>query len=195
MVMGWITFAALLLVFALLSAAAGRDRPEDIQGPEEEYLDAEIEEPQQEDTLHPQGYEPVFVAAVTDEEIRLAAQTVWGEARGIESRMEQAAVVWCALNRVDEWGDSLGRIVTAPHQFAWAPDNPTVDDYGRDLEELVRDVVYRWEREHNGEWGVGRVLPKDYLYFGGANGRNWFRREYDRFSGIWSWRLPNPYES
>lgn len=195
MAIGWITLSALLLAFALLAAAIGRDRPKDTPEPEEAYLDAESEEPHQEDTLHPQGYEPVFVAAVTDEEITLAAQTVWGEARGIYSQMEQAAVVWCALNRVDEWGDSLGKIVTAPHQFAWSADNPTVDDYGRDLEELVLDVVARWEREHNGEWGVGRVLPHGYLWFGGANGRNWFRADFESFDHLWGWHLPNPYES
>lgn len=139
---------------------------------------------------------PVFVAAVTEEEIVQAAQVVWGEARGIHSRMEQAAVVWCALNRVDTFGDSLGRTITAPGQFAYSPDNPTVDDFGRDLEELVRDVVDRWEREKAGGTDVGRVLPRIYLYFGGENGRNWFRdtqRFYDD-TLIWDWRFPDPYE-
>lgn len=138
---------------------------------------------------------PVFVARISDAEITMAAQTVWGEARGIPSQMEQAAVVWCILNRVDKYGDSLEKIVTAPNQFAYGAENGTVDDYGRDLEELVRDVVDRWEREKNGEWPVGRVLPAGYLYFGGENGRNWFRPEYDSFDRVWDWPLPNPYES
>lgn len=43
----------------------------------------------------------------TGADLELIAQTVWAEARGVESRAEQAAVVWCILNRVDA-GD-LGR--------------------------------------------------------------------------------------
>ena len=190
MVVAWFCLAVLLLIFAAFEAIIGRDRPEDEIVPPTEGAVAETPE-----EMHPQE-EPRWTACVTDEDIRLAAQTVWGEARGIESQMEQAAVVWTMLNRVDEWGETLGEVVTAPHQFqGYNPDNPTVDDFGRDLEALVRAVVARWEREHNGEWGVGRVLPKDYLFFGAENGHNHFRREYDSFSGIWSWGLPNPYEN
>ena len=45
----------------------------------------------------------------TEAELELIAQTVWAEARGVESRAEQAAVVWCILNRVDAgtWGDTI----------------------------------------------------------------------------------------
>lgn len=152
-------------------------------------------EPTDEDTLHPQ--EIPFTADVTDEDIVLAAKVVWGEARGIKSRMEQAAVVWTMLNRVDAFGDSLGKVATASNQFAYDEDNPTIDDFGRDLTELVRDVVDRWEAEKNGV-DSGRVLPKEYLWFGGENGHNWFRSEYE-LSGdaweydIWDWSLPDPY--
>lgn len=146
-----------------------------------------------EDTLHPQ--EPVFTADVTDEEIEIAAKTLWGEAHGVESKMEQAAVVWTMLNRVDDWGDSLGKIVTAPDQFAWDANNPTVDDFGRDLTELVRDVVGRWEREKNGEADVGRVLPAGYFWFGGDGwATNYFRNDFDDFDNLWDWSLPDPYE-
>lgn len=145
--------------------------------------------PEEHDDIHP---DPLFTADVTDEEIILAAKTLWGEAHGVESRMEQAAVVWTMLNRVDAFGDSLGKIVTASNQFAYDEDNPTIDDFDRDLTELVRDVVGRWESEKNGV-DSGRVLPKQYLWFGGDGEQNYFRSEYDSFTDIWDWSLPNPY--
>lgn len=199
MAIGWAITAAVAMVIVaglMKTARASNEEYEAAHAPV--YIDAAVEAVNPsllEDTLHPQDSAPIFTAAVTDEEITLAAQTVWGEARGIESRMEQAAVVWCALNRVDAWGDSLGKIVTAPNQFAYSAGNPTVDDFGRDLTELVRDVIDRWEREKNGETDVGRVLPAEYLYFGGDGERNWFRTDYDSFENVWSWALPNPYDS
>ena len=203
MAIGWAITAAVAVLLAMVivaglmkTARASNEEYEAAHAPV--YIDAEVEAVNPallEDTLHLQEYFPVFTATVTDEEITLAAQTVWGEARGIESQMEQAAVVWCMLNRVDAWGDSLGKVVTAPNQFAYSAGNPTVDDFGRDLEELVRDVVSRWEREKAGECGVGRVLPHNYLWFGAWDGRNWFRSSYDNLDHPWSWRLPNPYDS
>lgn len=189
---GWMILSVVLLVL-LFVAAVCRVAGETADAEEREpvYFDATMEE----DTLHPQDYEPPFTAWISDAEITQAAQVVWGEARGIHSRMEQAAVVWCLLNRVDVYGDSLGKIVTAPGQFHYDASFPTVDDYGRDLEELVRDVVDRWEREKNGEADVGRVLPQVFLYFGGENGRNWFRDTLDFYDDtlIWDWRFPDPY--
>ena len=38
----------------------------------------------------------------TEEEVTILAQMLWGEARGVKSITEQAACVWCVLNRVDE---------------------------------------------------------------------------------------------
>lgn len=136
-----------------------------------------------------------FQRSFTDEEIEMAAKVVWGEARGIESRMEQAAVVWCLLNRVDKYNESLWRVITKPYQFNYSADYATVDDYGRDLVELVKDVVDRYEREKNGETDVGRVLPKMYLWFGGEDGHNHFRNNYEFNSGtiMWGWTLPDPY--
>lgn len=173
-----------------------------------ESADVEEKPISEETTLHPQEkYEPdatvvpdktstQFIAQFTDEEINMAAKTVWGEARGIESEMEQAAIVWCFLNRYDcngRFGTTLEEVITAPGQFHYSKSFKTVDDFGRDIKELVRDVIGRWEREKNGQTDVGRVLPNDYLWFGGENGHNWFRNSYDSFDNIWDWTLPNPY--
>lgn len=169
--------------------------------------DAATEKPlSEETTIHP----PVaptstpdllqtrFTHSFTDSEIEIAAKTVWGEARGIESRMEQAAVVWCFLNRYDHsgcFGDTLEEVITSPGQFYYDESFKTVDDYGRDITELVRDVIERWEQEKNGQINVGRVLPNDYLWFGGNGNHNYFRNSYESFDNIWDWSFPNPYES
>lgn len=159
----------------------------------------------EETTIHPTEFfqspvaptatQALFKSDFTDEEITIAAKTVWGEARGVESQMEQAAVVWCALNRYDKNGDSLARIFTAPHQFHYDETFHTVDDYGRDLIALATDVVSRWEREKNGETNVGRVLPSEYIYFRGDGSHNNFRDDYNFNGNTWDWSLPNPYEN
>ena len=133
--------------------------------------------------------------SVTDEEIVMLAKTVFGEARGVQSRMEQAGVIWCVFNRVDKRGKTVTEILTEPGNFAYDPDFPTIDDYGRDLIALASDVKARWYREHIGIEDVGRVLPADYLYFGGDGERNWFRKDYYDLDGDkWDWSLPNPYK-
>ena len=43
------------------------------------------------------------------------AQCLWGEARGIPSQTEKAAVVWCVLNRVDhpDFPDTIHGVLSA----------------------------------------------------------------------------------
>lgn len=194
---GWTIFA--IVCIALIVVMWRLICPDEAEAAEEKPLSEET-------TLHPQDFVPLAVTVIlsptptafradfSDEEITAMAKTVWGEARGIESRMEQAAVVWCVLNRCDKYGTSLGETVTAPNQFHYGETFPTVDDYGRDLTELVRDVISRWEREKNGQTDVGRVLPSDYIYFGGDGQRNYFRNDFNFDGDIWDWSLPDPYE-
>ena len=134
-------------------------------------------------------------------EVTMLAKTIWGEARGIKSITEQAAVVWCALNRVDVTGYGMGRsvkhVITFPDQFhGYSPYFPTVDDFGRDLCKLAEDVMIRWMKEKDGQADVGRVLPKEYLWFEGSKGHNVFRDAYKSAkANTWGWTLPSPYES
>lgn len=131
----------------------------------------------------------------------MLAKLIWGEARGIKSITEQAAVAWCALNRVDATGYAMGRsvkyVVTFPDQFhGYKPWHTTVDDYGRDLTALAADVLTRWHMEKLGETDVGRVLPKEYMWFEGDGQHNIFRDEYkSKDANIWGWKMPSPYES
>ncbi len=133
---------------------------------------------------------------VSEREIVMIAKGAYGEARGIESLTEQAAVIWTYFNRADAWGMSVSDVILQPGQFCYDESFPTVDDFGRDLTELAQDVADRWECEHNGEDSVGRVLPASYLWFGGDGERNYFRDAF-AFSEaqIWNWSLPSPYES
>lgn len=129
------------------------------------------------------------------DELKRLAKMVYGEARGVESQTEQAAVIWCVLNRIDAgYGDTITEVVNSAQFRGYRPDNPMVDDFGRDLEELAADVVSRWLCEKLGEEDVGRVLPPDYLWFTGHAGRNVFRNAF-RGGETWDWSLPSPYES
>ena len=107
-------------------------------------------------------------------EITLAAQTVWGEARGC-SRDEQKLVVWCICSRADARNQSVEEVITAPYQFAgYDPDHPVESE----IVEVVEEVLQAWAR---GEEAL--VLPpyattSNYQFFGGDGEHNWFREEY-----------------
>lgn len=119
--------------------------------------------------------------------VDLMARTIYAEARGC-STMEQAAVAWCVLNRVDAGYGTVEEVLTAPYQFAsWG------GEIGQEQLDIASDVIIRWEREKAGEADVGRVLPSEYLWFTGNGSENLFRDAYEGGS-YWDWSLPNPYE-
>lgn len=127
-------------------------------------------------------------ASARSVEAIVLAQMVWGEARGC-STVEQAAVVWCALNRVDAGYGDLISVVTEPMQFVgYDPDNP-IDP---DILLLVEDVLDRRWLEDTNSGEVGRVLPADYLWFHGDGVNNYFRNAYEG-GNTWDWSLPSPY--
>jgi hypothetical protein len=129
-----------------------------------------------------------------DEDIDVLARLMYAEARGVGSTMEQAAVAWCVLNRVDNqyYGEdtTIIRVATARHQFAYSSHTPVTDEFKK----LSKDVVTRWLLEKRGFENVGRVLPDNYLYFAGRNGHNYFRTKYSGGS-YWHWDFENPYEN
>lgn len=125
------------------------------------------------------------------ETINALSQTVWGEARGC-STTEQAAVIWCILNRVDspDFPNDPLMVVQQPNQFAgYDPSYPIEQEFV----DLVNDVMGRWELEKTAVGSVGRVLPKEYTYFHGDGVRNWFRDAY-KGGNTWNWSLDSPYE-
>lgn len=127
----------------------------------------------------------------TNEEIDHIAKTVWGEARGL-SKTHQAGVVWAILNRCDDgrFGKGVIGVITAPSQFAGYRSGNPVDPEIRDL---VVDVLDRYSQEKAGIDNVGRVLPKEYLYFRGNGRVNLFSKKWNS-NNVWDWSLESPYE-
>ena len=111
--------------------------------------------------------------------------------------MEKAAVAWCIYNRADTYSIDLSNPQTiskalisvskAPNQFAYSY---SINPMGG-LTELALDVTIRWVIE---QWGFdsGRILPNNYLWFGGDGKHNNFR---DAYSGgnRWTWEWVSPY--
>ena len=140
--------------------------------------------------------EPVELPKLyTDNDAVVIAKTIWGEARGVRDSVvttecQWAAVTWTILNRFDAgYSDTIAGVVTAPNQFHGYKASFPIDD---DILELVFDVLERWNAEKLGEEDVGRVLPADYLWFGGDGAHNHFRNEY-RGGTRWDWSYGDPY--
>lgn len=113
----------------------------------------------------------------SQEDVAAMARTIWGEARGVADPAEQEAVGWCILNRLDAgYADTVLGVVSAPGQFAgYDPSNPVTDEFA----EMARDILVAHWREGQGERDVGRVLPREFLYFASrGDGLNYFRTEY-----------------
>lgn len=133
----------------------------------------------------------------TNEDIDMLAQLVYNEARGVKSKMEQSAVIWCVLNRVDhpeKYGNTIKEVVTAKNQFAYKQNTPIEDEF----KYLAHDVLQRWWSESQGVEDVGRVLPSEYVYFGAnrTGTRNVFRNAFDlNKCKYWNWSLENPYDN
>lgn len=129
----------------------------------------------------------------TEEEVNYIAKTVYGEALGC-SKIQQSAVVWCILNRLDNghWGNTIRSVVTAPSQFhGYSSSNPVTDE----IRELVEDVLLRWNMEKIGAINIGRTLPEKFLYFN-ADGTG-FGNSFSTYAGSgerWNFDCWNPYE-
>ena len=127
-----------------------------------------------------------------EEDVVALAKTIWGEARGVKSKSEQAAVAWCVLNRLDSgsYGSTVLQIVSAPGQFAgYSSSFPVIDEF----RELATDVLQRWHAEKEGQTNVGRTLPSDYHFFAGDRSRNYFTQSWQS-NEYWDWSLESPYE-
>lgn len=117
---------------------------------------------------------PTYVPDETD--VTALAQMAYGEARGLAD-YEIAACMWVALNRLDHggYGDTVTEVVAAPGQFAgYSAENP-VDE---ELAAIARDVLTRHDAQQRGE-DVPREIGREYLWFSGRDGHNWFRAAYD----------------
>lgn len=126
----------------------------------------------------------------TDEEVEALSQLLYGEALNCDIE-GQAAVVWCVLNRMDDerWPDTALEVVTQQNQFfGYHKDNPVLPEIVR----LVEDVLMRYNEEQSGIEDVGRVLPREYVYFSGDGYQNFFTVTYAA-RDVWDWSLWSPY--
>lgn len=110
----------------------------------------------------------------TDADAKMIARVIWGEARGIKSKTERACIAWTILNRVDHYGWSIKKTITMRGQFYYSTKFPVTQDNLW----IARDVLKRWNQEKNGQTGVGRVLPKGYMWYTGNGRHNIFRNKY-----------------
>ena len=189
--------AAILLTVAMLTIANSATRAFDTQAaaptvipdeqvPAEMHIVYPVEtEPAEETTATPWAPDP--------DEVNALARTLYGECRGVKSQMEQAAVAWVVLNRVDSryYPNSVLEVITQPRQFhGYDEDYPVLPE----LRAIAEDVLTKWHLEQMGEEDVGRVLPKSYIYFVGDGVHNYFTEEF-LSKDYWDFSLDNPYEN
>lgn len=135
------------------------------------------------------GSEPVpvdynaLVPAADPADMRRLAQMVWGEARGVELKVEQEAVIWCVFNRIDDprFPDTIAEVCTHSQFHGYDPDNPVEPEFYN----MALRVWNEWNRLHLGDPTAVRTLPVEYVYFHGDGERNWFRTEYEEFENFW----------
>ncbi len=175
-------FAICIIVAGIFVATGGTSAVDDGTHPAASYTVYAAEE-----THYP---DPVVLE---EDDVVMIAKTIWGEARGVKSTTEKAAVAWCILNRVDSEGYACGgdieHVLTFPGQFVgYNEDNPVTAE----CKEIAVDVLMRWVVEKAGK-DTGRVLPKQYIFFTGDGEHNHFTDEW-RGGNTWDWSLPSPYE-
>lgn len=147
--------------------------------------------PQVVDTVSAESTE-IIEMPINKSDVEMLAKLIWGEARGVRSKEQKAAVVWCVLNRVDSplYPDSIEAVVTQKYQFSGYNESYPLTD---ECMEIAEDVLVRWYQEKTGAVDVGRVLPKEYLYFVGDGVLNYFSKEW-KSQDHYDWSLPSPYE-
>ena len=193
------TAAAILLVVLFVASSIGATS--NSLSSEDNQLVTKVEEPTTQPvtttttTTTNTEKEPVeenlYIQYYTEQDAIDIAKVLYHECRGVPSVTEQACVAWTVLNRVDLYNSTVYAVVRAPHQFAFYESAPVHDD----LLDLAYDVLDRWSHEKNGEINVGRVLPKEYIYFEGRNGHNHFRDNYSGSYNLWDYSLESPYKN
>lgn len=178
-------FGGVILTMLMLLPALSSE-PEPL---ETEVYQAEVTVAEAEKTTEKATTTTEVGACIDMDEAELIGRVIWGEAGGIKSKTERAAVAWCILNRVDAWGSSIEAVINQPNQFHGYRAS---GECPQEHIDLAIDVLTRWTREKNGEEPVGRVLPAEYLYFSGDGVHNYFTEDW-RGGFIYQWTLTSPY--
>lgn len=144
------------------------------------------------DTPEAVDYVALAIEAGYAQDAEYMAKMLFGEDHN-GTKEHQAGCCWTVLNRLDDprWPDTIKGVITARNQFSgYSPYHP-VDP---EMYELALDVIGRWLVEKDGAEDVGRVLPREYLYFTGDGRVNTFTAGGVGRGVAWDWSLPDPYE-
>lgn len=137
--------------------------------------------------------EELVRSVISEADEERIAKMLYGEDR-CSPTYKRAAVVWCVFNRMDANNRPISKDIV-PEIFHGYRDGYPVQPWAV---AIVRDVAIRYVLEKNGFKNVGRVLPKEYLWFEELEGDtfNTFKttaRISDPNCKIWDWSLPSPY--
>ena len=179
-----LTVAALLAALMPWSGSGAADKPKDTTA-------GTLEEVHQPTAVLLPSSGTVAEYVPNAAEVEALAKLIYGEAGIVPSTTEQAAVVWCVLNRVDDprFPDTVLEVIEAPYQFSgYDPEYPVKEEFAL----LAADVLTRYRTERDGEENVGRVLPAEYCFFTGDGRRNHFTTEW-KSTDCFGWTLESPY--
>ena len=138
--------------------------------------------------------EELVRSVLSENDELILARMLWGEDRENPMYM-RAAIIWCVFNRMDQSRLPIEQLINKTQFPGYREENP-VKDWAI---ELIRDVAVRYVLEQNGFTDVGRVLPKEYLYYEQPPGKRYhiFKTKLklsDKSNKIWDWSLPSPYD-
>lgn len=137
--------------------------------------------------------EELVRSVISENDEQIMAKMLWGEDR-INPTYMRAAIIWCVYNRMDAGHETIEHIINQTSFPGYRESHP-VKEWAVDL---IRDVTIRYVLELNGFKDVGRVLPKEFLYYEQPEGKIYhiFKtklRYSDPDNVIWDWSLPSPY--
>lgn len=121
----------------------------------------------------------------------ILAKIIYLYGHGVASQTQQACIGWTVMNSVDlSTNTDIGSIAPLFHYDA---NKPTVDDFGRNLMPLARDIIFRWKAGRSGVQNNGRVLPAGYCYVWSTGSTVAFRSSADQNSPAWGYSYTSPY--
>ena len=138
--------------------------------------------------------EELIRSVLSENDELILARMLWGEDRENPMYM-RAAIIWCVFNRMDQSRLPIEQLINKTQFPGYREENP-VKDWAINL---IRDVAVRYVLEQNGFTDIGRVLPKEYLYYEQPPGKRYhiFKTRLklsDKSNKIWDWSLPSPYD-
>lgn len=146
-----------------------------------------------------------YSGSFTRQDVEDMGRAIWGEAGGISSKTERAAVGWVILNQVDSNANGMRNYHNVQDVLAkktniqgyWAKIN--AGEVPEQYLSLAYDILCRYYAEKDGWTNVGRIIPSDYLYWMGDGHRNYFTIGYHSgsmnycYDNAWDWSLASPY--